>query len=348
MKVSSLSQWAAAAWPCPLQRVSAQMADASGTVRASAAVTPPKVGSPALLELSQRLVRSKIGCVACALLMLACAVDHGSGTLDFLDWPGVTAAVLLVTGLPHGALDIELLRAASGGSSRFFVTRSLLEYVAIALSVLAFWWVLPAGALVLLLLLSAHHFGGDWAGLGKTAERLIVGACVLSAPALNHEASVALIFSWLVAGNPAFALSHVMHLVSLPLLVCVAILVFVRWHDNRAQCEEIVVVCFAAAMLPPLTFFMIYFGALHSMRHLVDVRQTLSNQSTRALIARGAPYAVTALACCGVGAVWFPHLPPGAAFLSAVFVGLAALTVPHMLLGQFSNTTLEHVIRRSA
>ena len=183
-----------------------------------------------------------------------------------------------------------------------------------------------------LLLLSAYHFGGDWPGLEHVGERVVVGAALLSAPELAHQTSVAFIFSWLIPSEAVSAVAGAMNSLSLPLLLGAAGVVCFRWQKSRAQCEEIIVVAFAATILPPLTFFVIYFCALHSMRHLADARRTLSNVRSSALVFRGAPYAATAMACCLAGSVFFPGIPLGAAFLSSVFVGLAALTVPHMLL----------------
>jgi beta-carotene 15,15'-dioxygenase len=279
-------------------------------------------------------LRSIIGCFACALLIVACVTDQVLVSLDFLDWPGATAVLLLVMGLPHGALDIELMIHAADDPARFSLSRSLLAYVGIILGVLLFWWVLPAGALVFMLLLSAYHFGGDWLALKQLGERVVVGAALLSAPALFHGPAVASIFSWLVSPDAGVIIAGTMKLAGVPLVLAVCAVMRRRWHDNRAQCEEIVIVVGSAIILPPLTFFVIYFCALHSLRHLVEVRQTLSAQRVSLMIARGAPYAGVALVGCLAGGVFFPRLDPGAAVLSSVFVGLAALTVPHMLLSE--------------
>ena len=276
--------------------------------------------------------RSKIGSFACLLLILCCIADRGVGRLDFLDWPGMTAAFLLVAGLPHGALDVELLTNWADDPAHISVTSSVIAYICLALSVTLLWWLLPTAALVGLLLMSAYHFGGDWPGLEHVGERVVVGAALLSAPALAHQTSVTFIFSWLIPNEAVSAVAGVMNSLSLPLLLGAAGVVCFRWQKSRPQCEEIIVVAFAATILPPLTFFVIYFCALHSMRHLADARLTLSNVRSSALVFRGAPYAATAMACCLAGSVFFLGIPLGAAFLSSVFVGLAALTLPHMLL----------------
>jgi hypothetical protein len=71
-------------------------------------------------------VRSLIGCFACTLLIVACVTDQALVSLDFLHWPGVTAALLVVIGLPHGALDIDLMIHAADDPDRFSLSRSLL------------------------------------------------------------------------------------------------------------------------------------------------------------------------------------------------------------------------------
>jgi beta-carotene 15,15'-dioxygenase len=166
----------------------------------------------------------------------------------------------------------------------------------------------------------------------RCVERLVIGAALLSAPAFAHQTSVAVIFSWLIPSEGASAVARAMSLASLPLLLSAAGVICWRWRKLRAQCEEILVVVFAATALQPLTFFAIYFCVLHSMRHLADVRQTLSKLRASTLVLNAAPYAAAAMASCWAGSVFFPNLPVGASLLSSVIVGLAALTVPHMLL----------------
>lgn len=88
-----------------------------------------------------------------------------------------------------------------------------------------------------------------------------------------------------------------------------------------------------AAMLPPLLYFVAYFCLLHSLRHLTTTLALLPDR-TRALAGAARIMAASllgagaalALAIGGAGA------DAGNAILGVVFIGLAALTVPHMLL----------------
>ena len=245
--------------------------------------------------------RSEIGSFACLLLIVCCIADCGVVRLDFLDWPGFTAALLLVAGLPHGALHGELLTNRADDLTHISITTSVAVYIFLALSVALLWWLLPTAALIGLLVLSAYHFGGDWSGLKHVGERVIIGAALLSPPALTHQTSVAVIFSWLIPNEAASAVAGVMNSLSFLLLLSAAGVVSFRWQKSRAQCEEIVVVAFAATILPPFTFFVIYFCALHSMRHLADVRRTLSNVRSSAFVRRALRLHCNGLLCGGFG-----------------------------------------------
>jgi beta-carotene 15,15'-dioxygenase len=293
--------------------------------------TPNCERSRARANLSTR--RSAVGCVACAVLIIACGAQQFGHSVDVLKWPGTTASTILLFGMPHGALDIELLKFRSDRAAPFSLFRSLLGYVAVALAALSVWWLLPSLALVLFLLLSSYHFGGDWVGF-VGFRRFVIGAAVLSAPAMLHMDAVGAIFSWLVPEFAAHTIANVMHWLSFLLTTSASMLVITAGPERRAESEEITIVVLSAIVLLPITFFVIYFCALHSMRHLLDARHELAAEKTTSLVVFGAPYGLVAVACCCAGILAFPHLTLGTALLSATFVGLAALTAPHMLLRQ--------------
>jgi Brp/Blh family beta-carotene 15,15'-monooxygenase len=84
---------------------------------------------------------------------------------------------------------------------------------------------------------------------------------------------------------------------------------------------------------PPLIYFVIYFCALHSPRHFLLTADQLDLTPLQGLRAAW-PILVVTLAMTALGvivlAVFTPAFEP--ATLQIVFIGLAAVTVPHMLL----------------
>jgi Brp/Blh family beta-carotene 15,15'-monooxygenase len=74
-------------------------------------------------------------------------------------------AVLILFGVPHGALDLyidqHLHKAAS--NQKIF----LLKYIANIIAYAVVWYFFPVAALIIFILITAYHFGEiDW--IGKT------------------------------------------------------------------------------------------------------------------------------------------------------------------------------------
>jgi beta-carotene 15,15'-dioxygenase len=263
-----------------------------------------------------------------ALLLGAVAAQTCIADFDLLQHPICAAALIMFLGVPHGSFDITLLQQRYPTSR---LSDLLLRYVALAGLVLIVWSQFPGLALSGFLLIAAYHFGGDWPTTGKM-ERFSLGATLLSATTVQHGDQVALIFTWLATDDVAVQLVSVMRLLAAVLLVMVPVLIWQGSPGHYGRKIEICVVIGAALVLPPITFFVIYFCLLHSIRHLISVHVALSNHSRRDLLTGAAPYAAAALVGSATGAALLSHLNLGAASISAVFLSLAALTVPHMLL----------------
>ena len=96
---------------------------------------------------------------------------------------------------------------------------------------------------------------------------------------------------------------------------------------------EIALVQAAAILLAPLLFFAAYFGLQHAVRHLLETAHDLGCTAGAAM-ARSLPLALLTLGGIATltAARWTDALSPQDSLVSAIFVALAALTVPHMLL----------------
>jgi Brp/Blh family beta-carotene 15,15'-monooxygenase len=253
-------------------------------------------------------------------------------SFDLASMPLVSAALIIAFGLPHGALDVMVAGMYRDLTDRRTLTFFLVQYVSVALCVALLWWLLPIVALVGFLVISAVHFGGDWDDAFGSIGQATIGVAMLASTSLMHQGEVVAIFSWLVPQTVAVTVGQVMYALA-PFALFGAVLVLLRGMSRSpfAACEAAATIV-SAIFLPPITFFIVYFCLLHSVRHLCVTRVALQRHSPRDLVREAAPYALlAALACLGVS-VAFLHLGPGVALLSSVFVVLSALTVPHMLL----------------
>ena len=246
----------------------------------------------------------------------------------------ILATAVAVAGLPHGALDPLLARAAGVWRSAWGLALFLLGYLALAVGVVAVWAVQPGITLALFLLLSAWHFAGDWRGELEAPARAAAGAAVLLVPALFQREAVAGVFVHLVPAAAAGGVAEAMHYLALPALLALMVLGAPALRHGRWLTAELTTIVLLAWLLSPLLYFTVYFCALHSPRHMLGMRP-LRGVSRRALIATAAALTMAAVA---FGALAYPLLSPvdwDTRLLRVVFIGLAALTVPHMLLVEF-------------
>ena len=242
----------------------------------------------------------------------------------------VPAVALL--GLPHGALDLSIaqkLWPLIGWKGKVHFS---LAYVSITILIIAFWMILPAPALFIFLIYSSYHFSSDWDDAGWFLQ-YIGGVTSIGAPALFWRDDVATIFAYLAPVSAANLAA-----LSLSIAGAIGMLLFLVHLVLRPKIGiqaiiEQIIIWIAAACLSPLVYFVIYFCGLHSVRHFTDTLDGLGHRG-HALRIAGLLSLVTIL----VGYISFVFLQRFSTSLieqsivQIVFIGVAALTVPHMLL----------------
>lgn len=233
-------------------------------------------------------------------------------------------------GLPHGALDPLLAqRAGLLGDWRAIVIFHG-AYLAAAGLVLAVWFIAPVLALVVFLLYSANHFAGDWLHR-QHLTRIAIGAALLSLPSFMHVTAVADIYA-LLSGDKARAIAQAqLWLGPLWFAIISASASAFLWQGRFWNALELAILATTAMLLPPLMFFLLYFCALHSPRHFLQIWRASADRHQAARIAAGYT-AATLLIAIPAALTFGDSVEMAASLQSIIFVGLAALTVPHMLL----------------
>lgn len=275
--------------------------------------------------------------IALAVTAAALASSPVARSLDQGAQIAILAIGLLATGVPHGAVDharmAPWLRARLGLA---WLPVFLVTYLAIAGAVAALWLAAPVAGLCLFLAMSAHHFGRGDATDGWGV--VVHGSLPILAPCAAHPEAVSGLFATLTAvGAPSWqaTLRDAQPFLVLASCVLVALHV-VRSRSNRGAALEVLAIAAAGAFLPPLVSFTIYFCVWHAPRHVLLVAQELRPGPLPRSLAGFARAAMPmTLATAGLGAVafaWLPQgRPPADRLLQVVFVGLAALTVPHLV-----------------
>ncbi|MGF1553890.1 MAG: Brp/Blh family beta-carotene 15,15'-dioxygenase [Paracoccaceae bacterium] len=242
------------------------------------------------------------------------------------------APLVALVGVPHGALDQHVagflwpLRGWRGHLAFSAV------YLGLAALVLGFWQVAPAAALAAFVIYSGVHFAGDWHDELSRPCRLLFGTAIVTLPAGRVAPEIEWVFAAL---SPEGAAGVVAVQRAVGLAVLAALVPVLAWLSRTRPlvAAEMAIVAAAALVLEPLLYFVVYFCALHSIRHFLATTDTLGMAPGRALAA-AVPLTLSTLAMAGVGFVLVREggMALDQGVLHVVFVALAALTVPHMVL----------------
>jgi Brp/Blh family beta-carotene 15,15'-monooxygenase len=190
----------------------------------------------------------------------------------------------------------------------------------------------PAGFLLGFLVISAAHFSGDPAEGTSLPVRVLQGGCVLILPALLHEGEMGRLFALLAGQEAAGTVMPLIRLLAWIWLPCVLLAVILRARRDRLGALETGSIALLSIAAPPLVSFTLFFCGMHSARHILRTIDYSGRASTR-LLAAAALLPMTGVLIASAAAWHFLEgTPLDARVVQIVFVGLAALTVPHMAL----------------
>ena len=215
-----------------------------------------------------------------------------------------------------------------------------ISYLAISGLVIWLWLMFPALSLLGFLLISLVHFGlGDAASLKaqpmRAAHIISRGGLVVILLPLTHKSEVLWIFAQLGITDaasfwPYMKLAGLFWIMAIGNMAGHAILT----PSLRPDFMEFLALILALILLPPLVGFALYFCLVHSRNHMQAIWRSLRDKMESGTILMGAA-ALTFASWLGAvaGYLWLtPQIGAEPAILQVIFIGLAALTVPHMIL----------------
>ena len=240
-----------------------------------------------------------------------------------------TCAALLIAGLPHGALDLAVLRR--NADHRIALTISL--YLALSAVMFAAWQAAPSLALALFLAMAMMHFAEDWSDAEHPFFALGIAIALLSAPALFHHAAMGKLFVLLTGDANAAVLADTLLLVAPAAAACALLAILLLWlSGHRATAVNAACALVAMVMLPPIIGFAIYFCLIHSPSHF---RAGMKGLAPATGVVRLTVFA--SLGGLGIALAIFQSLPigdPSSRLFAASFMTLSVLTLPHMAVPQ--------------
>ncbi len=254
--------------------------------------------------------------------------------------------LILILGICHGALDNikgkKLLELFGYKSTIFFY----FAYIIISLLIIILWLVFPNIVLFLFLIVAAYHFGKEDTVFTFKKNFFISeclfflkGSSVIIAPLLLQRSKTNEIFRILnfnVFEYPVFSDEFLIMLLCLSFLSSLYIS-----SKKNTNLKGIIIMDFLSILmlnffLTPILAFTLYFCFLHSIRHSITLIFELDKSFKSGLkkfINRAIPLTFTT-GVIFLFAIYFLNnfYKLDEAIYKVIFIGLASLTFPHILL----------------
>ena len=246
----------------------------------------------------------------------------------------IPIAIIVFVGFPHGAVDGVLILLAASRSWRRAVAL-FAGYLLVGLGTVGIWVLEPVMGLLLLVALSVYHFGrlDTVSSLElplRTLRGLALGALPVVVISQAHYKEVEYLFQ-IITNKDVGLLIATLEVTTFIWATLIAWLAIVRRvFSLRQLCEISAIICLLL-LLPPLWGFAFYFCAIHSFRHIQNVKNSILPINKNGWIVVAVLTILSALLVF-IGFTWLDNDRLYKDLIQSTFIVLAALTVPHMIL----------------
>jgi Brp/Blh family beta-carotene 15,15'-monooxygenase len=263
--------------------------------------------------------------------------------------------LILIIGVSHGSLDHEkgkkLFKIFKIDSiSIFYFT-----YILISTLVVIVWMLFPSISLIIFLLVASYHFGKEDTQflINKVSffDQLLFffkGLLIILAPMFFNFNDTILIFKFLMVENESFylTLDFIESNSILPGLIAFSTFSSIYLFLKEFHLKKFIIffdyfsILILNYILTPLVAFTIYFCFLHSVRHSMSLIYEIDKQNftngIKIFIKKAIPLTILTGIFCLIGLYLLNNnYDLDSSILKIIFIGLASLTFPHILLEYF-------------
>ena len=263
--------------------------------------------------------------------------------------------LILIIGVSHGSLDHEkgkkLFKILNIKSISFFY----LSYVLISILVIFIWIIIPSSSLIIFLAVASYHFGKEDTQFliseNSYFNKLLFffkGLLIILAPMFFHFNETISIFKLLLVDNEIFysTLAFIEVNKILHLLIILSTLSSIYLFFNKFEIKKFTIfldyfsILILNYYLDPLVAFTFYFCFLHSIRHSITLINEIDNQNftngVKVFTKKALPLTILTAIFCLIGLYLLNNSNDlNSSILKLIFIGLASLTFPHILLEYF-------------
>jgi len=247
--------------------------------------------------------------------------------------------LIATIGVSHGSLDnfkgAKLLKILNIKNKLLFY----FIYIFISLVVITSWLIFPLFMLVVFLVVAAYHFGKEDSVFGKINKFKLLnlllflkGFLIILAPLYFHHYETIQIFEILGVKLILYNSSLIIILIYLSLISNF----FINKNILLSLLDSFTIIILNINF-EPLLAFTIYFCFLHSIRHSLSLIQDINNRNLKKglinFLKKALPLTIiTAFVFLIAVFLLDEYYLLDSAILKVVFIGLASLTFPHILL----------------
>ncbi len=256
--------------------------------------------------------------------------------------------VLIIFGVPHGALDLYIDQhfQKKAHNQKVFLVKYLANIVCYAL----IWYFLPIAALIIFIIITAFHFGEiDWIGktnrpIHKIVYTLLGFSWILFLLSKNIDFAINI---FMKMGRSNFNVNQLISLAAIIYPVSLAFIVFMyavlfffkdqfffnKQHYYYALLQISILILFTLYM-PLWICFAFYFGFWHSLLSFDKIRVTFHIPNTfdgwKGLLFKAAPFSI--VAWFGFAYITFLTLnsKDASGIFTLLFITLSVLALPHL------------------
>ena len=269
--------------------------------------------------------------------------------------PLICLLFILTIGVSHGSLDHVKGKKLFNILNISKISIFYFSYILIAILVIIIWIKIPFISLMCFLLVASYHFGKEDTQFLMNENSyfnqllfFLKGLLIIAAPMFFHFDETIIIFKLLLVDNEIFysTLEFLEVNKILPIAIILSSLSSICLLLRKFEIKKFIIfldyfsILVLNYYLTPLVAFTIYFCFLHSIRHSItliyEIDKNDFKNGLKIFGQKALPLTVLTAIFCLIGLYLLNNnYDFNSSILKIIFIGLASLTFPHILLEYF-------------